>query len=468
MKHFLVGTFLFSIHSIFAQSCSDLNFQLRSEIGSTCSAMVMTMLHDRLDRPYVYVANKEAGLGVYDFSNPDIPIKTSEIGPSMLGNLDVMNLFQLNNYLFLSLGNTFSANQNAGMAIVDVSVPDSPVVSDLIIENNTLGGAGIVVASDNFAYLGAMTHGVFVYDISNKTDIQMLSKFVPAINFPDASPDPAKINARGMELRNDTLFLCYDAGGFRIIDASDKLNLTEIGRYANPALNGLPRAYNNVVLKDKLAYIAVDYCGLEILDFSNPAAITLKAWWNPYNCPGNNWFTSPVHANEIKMNENCGEVFLSTGKSDLMVLDVSDPAAPDSCNFYGGVSNNLGTWGVDIWKNHLFLSYVCAIIPFASNWTGVKCIDMNPCDLSLSEKVTAAYHFSLSPNPAETSFSLYSTSEISDIRLLTSNGTVVNTSFVRVSPTEYEMDVATLPGGIYFLHFGTEDKIYTQKIAVTP
>jgi hypothetical protein len=113
---------------------------------------------------------------------------------------------------------------------------------------------------------------------------------------------------------------------------------------------------------------------MEILNVSDTAHIKLRGWWNPCGCPNNNWFKSPVHANEIRFQKNCNRIFLSTGKSDMHVLDVSDHAHPNSIAVYGGENNKMGTWGIDVWKNEIFLSYVCAFIPYSSNWTGVKII----------------------------------------------------------------------------------------------
>ncbi len=345
----------------------------------------MTMLHDRGGRPYLYVANKTAGLKIYEISDLANPILAKHIVLSDLANLDVMSLSQQGNYLFLALGNSFNTTQESGAAIVDVSDPETAFVTDTYSLPGSGGGSGIIVSEGDYAYLGAMGNGILTLNVADKNNIQLVSQFVPPTDFPDPTPDLAKINARGMEVRNDTLFLCYDAGGFRLIDAGNKNQLSEIGRYANPLLDNLPRAYNNLVLDGNLAYITVDYCGLEVIDFSDPANPQLHGWWNPYNCPGNNWFASPSHTNEIRMLKACSQLFISTGKSDLVVLDISNPAQPDSCNYFGGVSNNTGTWGVDLYENKLFLSYVCAFIPFSSLWTGFKSLTFTSCTSSLNE-----------------------------------------------------------------------------------
>ena len=81
----------------------------------------------------------------------------------------------------------------------------------------------------NYAYLGAMKNGLKIFDISDKNLPVLRSTFIPSISYPDANPDPAKYNARGMAVKNNIVYLCYDAGGIRIINTTDKLNPKQTG-----------------------------------------------------------------------------------------------------------------------------------------------------------------------------------------------------------------------------------------------
>lgn len=65
-------------------------------------------------------------------------------------------------------------------------------------------------------------------------------------------------------------------------------------------------------------------------------------------------------------------IFLSFGKSDLQVVNIADPARPAYKGEYGGITNNMGTWGVSLSGKNIYLAYICSFIPFYSNWTGVK------------------------------------------------------------------------------------------------
>lgn len=342
-------------------------------IASTCNEMFLTAKADALGRAYLYVAAKDGGLKIY--STTGTPALVASIPVSSLGSLHVMNLSQSGNAVFLALGNHFGTSVQApGMAIVDVSDPVHPLVSSTWTDISRSGGSGIVEVSGNYAYLGAMGNGLIIFDISNKAAPVLKSVLAPDIHFPDANPDPKKYNARGMAIANDLLYLCYDAGGLRIINVADKVHPFELGRYANPEMNGKPRAYNNVVLDGAIAYLAVDYCGMEAVNISDPAHCSLVSWWNPWNCQASpmNWFSSNGHCNEIAIDRANHLVFLSSGKSDLQVVNVTDPAKPLLAKEYGGINNNIGTWGVSISGNKIYLGYICSVIPFSSNWTGIK------------------------------------------------------------------------------------------------
>lgn len=457
-----------TISRLYAQGCGNLNLALKSDIGSTCQFMVMTMAHDVTDRPYLYVANKEAGMVVYDISDPTAPVKSSAIPTSKLGGLDVMNLYQQGSYVYLAIGNHFNKDQAAGLAVIDVSDPLSPAVTDYWVMPSSSGGSGIVRVEGNYAYLGAMGNGLAILDVTDKYDIRFISKIVPDINYPTPNPNPDLYNARGMEVKNSIVYLCYDAGGVRIINATDKANPKETGRYSNPALNGHPRAYNNLVLDGNYLYVAVDYCGLEVLDISDTSDIKLTGTWNPYNCPANNWFSSPVHANEIAYQKDCKLLFLATGKSDMHVINIADPAHPDSCNFYGGTGNNLGTWGVNFYKDQVYLSYICAVVPFGSNWTGIKILTYTPCASSIKEARQKAAHISPIPSVGDILVDLnapVNQTEI-EIRVIDFLGRAYYPAYRSEATNRLRINTGDLPAGMYILQIKTGDKITTGKFVM--
>jgi len=460
---FLIGSVIcFNAKS---QSCSNLNITHQADIASTCAFMVMTMMHDELGRPYLYVANKEAGLTIYDISSIAAPSLVATVPINLYDSLHVMNLSQSGNYLYLAIGNHFNNTQPSGIAIVDVTNPLAPTVTNFWTLPSSTGGSGIVKVEGNYAYLGAMMNGLVILDISNKTNIQFVSQFKPDINWPVNNPNANLYNARGMVVKNSIVYLCFDAGGLRIIDYTNKSAPRETGHWCNPAMYSPlnhPKAYNNIVLDDTLAYIAVDYAGMEVVNISDTSNIALVGWWNPYNAPSNNWFTSPVHANEIHYDSICKHIFLSTGKSDMHVIDVTNPASPDSCNFYGGVSNNIGTWGVGLYQNQIYLSYACATFPFSSNWTGVKILTYTPCATGVTEQSEDG--ITVFPSPAKNNITVESKHNMNLIKATITNilGQTFVTRYKITTQNHAEIDVSDFSSGCYFLRLEMEGKTYAN------
>lgn len=134
------------------------------------------------------------------------------------------------------------------------------------------------------------------------------------------------------------------------------------------------QAFNNLLIRGELAYAAVDYCGLEIIDISDPANITQQAWLNPWYCNKltNLWFNSAGHTNQIELDPAGRRVYLSAGDSELITVDVSNPAAPLILNTLGARKDGLGAWGIHTNSGLSFLTYIRTPIPFKGTWSGIK------------------------------------------------------------------------------------------------
>lgn len=471
MKHTLLLTLLFLNILSNAQNCGQSgqpDLKEHVSISSACNEMTMTMVEDVLGRHILYVANKEAGLKCYNVVNPDTAILIKQIKITGSDNGDVMSLTQSGNFIYLAVGNHFSSGNKAGLAIVDVSDIDSIKLINKYFLTGSNTGAGAIAVEGNYAYLGAMGSGLAILDVSDKSNLSLKSVFAPDINFPVKNPNASKYNARGLVVQNDIVYLCYDAGGIRIINCSNKNAPIETGRFANPLLYSpvnLPRAYNNLVLDDTLVYVAVDYCGMEVLDIRDTANVKLIGWWNPKNCPNNNWFTSPVHANEIQLDKNMQKVYISTGKSDMVALNIENPTAPDSCSAFGGNGNGIGTWGVHQRQNRLYLSYICTVgIPFSSNWTGVKVIELN---YHVNVKALEKNKLSVYPNPSHSVVKVSCSDYLinPEIRLYNQMGELVKES-TAYSGEVISLNVSEFTSGVYFLTISDNGKNYSTSLII--
>ncbi len=469
MKKFLIY-FCFIYEFAISQCVQPVNFQLQKDIPMAFPTLQINLTARRDTaalKPFLYVCAKGSGLVIYNISTVTSPTLVATIGISSLQNLHVMNCTQSGNYLYLALGDHFSATaQKSGMAIVNISNPASPTVTSTYTYNAT-SGAGHVAIEGNYAYLSAMQNGVIVLDISNKSNIAFVSVFKPSVHFPKPNPNGSellKINARQIVVKNNVLYLSYDAGGVRVIDATNKSSLKETGQYSNPAIINKARAYNNLILNDTLVYVAADYCGMEILNVKDTSNITQLGWWNPWKCEtsSNNWVNSIGHTNEIEFDNNCNLVFMSAGRSDLFAVNVSNPSLPDSCSRFGIPTDSLGSWGIGRYKNQIYVSYLITGIPFYANWGGTKIITYNNnCTVGINELENDGKG-ALYPNPVSNELFIKSQWYIKQgsfhYKVMNAVGQICMTGIVDKS-----IDVSALPSGIYIIEINVKDNSFHQK-----
>jgi len=477
MKAFLRVSCIFLLNNkLLSQCLFPVNFNLQKSIAANPFPNIHHYLHAERDtaatKPFLYVAAMEQGLIIYNISNIASPVQVSTLAPSSFSNLYVMSLTQAGNYLYLALGDHFNQNaQNSGMAIVDISAPATPTVKS-VWQFTATSGSGHVAVDGNYAFLAAMQNGIIVLDVTNKSSIQYVSTYTPNVNFPKVNPSNSeidKINARSMIVKNNIMYLCYDAGGIRIINTTNKNALVQTGKFSNPALLNKARAYNNLVLDDTLLYVATDYAGMEILKVKDTANISLVSWWNPWQAGGVNniWLNSPGHTNEIVYDKNCKMVFMSAGKTDVIAVSVANPLLPDSCSQFGTKVDSNGTWGIGRYGNQLYLTYLVTPIPFYSNWSGVKIVSYNACSSGIEERKRVD-NLKVYPNPASNKiFIEHGSSENVVIRINDLNGKILFETTERNANGRSTCHLNEMPSGIYLLEIHMTDGVLREKLVLS-
>lgn len=430
----------------------------------------LTPVADKLGRPYVYVASNQGGLRIFETSNM-----------SLVAELDTFDLhqvsstvFQEDEILYIGSGSIFGDSlDTTGLITVDVSIPSSPVILDKWFDpNKTVGlasGTGVIRVKDGLAYIGGMAEGLIILDVSNPSNISFVSKLTPSITFPFAGNGQEKVNARGMSVEDSLVYLCYDAGGVRVINCADPFNPVQIGEFANDityAQGNQPRAYNNIVIRDTLAYVASDYCGLEIWSVDDPTNAQLLTHWNPVPCPGPTWWGAHIHTNELVLKESCDLLFISTGHSDLQVLDVADPYNPVPVDSFGTVLDTGATWGLDVTDEHIYLTYVYTgtwlpslLVPFYSNWNGVKKLSYEICNLGQKEEnLEVAFY----PNPADENVTIELDGRY-HYEFRDNNGSLV---FKSIGEGAILLDVQGLAAGLYHITIEQNGKVSRDKLVI--
>ena len=406
-------------------------------------------------QPNIYAACSELGVvsfNVEDLSNPN-PVDT--LLPGAFGGLRPTNFVLRDNYLFASLGGFQGFPQNAGLAIVEVSDPENLEVVATWTSPDFNQGAAIAVVDGDYAFLGAMEEGVIILDISNVNLPTFVSQYAPDPNFPDIPGLFTTPNARGMEVVDDLVHLCYDHGGYRIIDVSVISSPVQIAQYINWDLYDIAApAYNNIAVYGTVAYIAVDYCGLDIIDISDPQSPQNVGWINPWDCDITNWDGRPGHTNQLVIDQENELLYLSGGDSEILVYDISIPHQPDLVGQFVELDDLQVSWGVGISGTSIVTAMVDNPlgVPYDSNWGGIQIFNR---DIITRTNDIADVAFNLFPNPTTNQITI-STSVPHFWEVHNAAGQLLDSGYSR---GKFQLNVSDYASGLYVYNLITKHAI---------
>ena len=430
-----------------------------------------TSLFDRrVEYPYAYSANMEHGLGIYDVSNPNSITPVVDLPVSSFNNLDVATIEQRENSLFAGIGD-FQVNDNnaSGLAILDISDPENPEFKDIWDSTLFTHGISHLLLDGNYVYLSTMTDGLIILDITDESNIQFKSHLQPDLSFP--TPSTNAHNARGLKIKNDSLYMCFDRGGLRVIDVTDKTNPVEVYKYINNTLNeSAAAAYNDIAIHENYAFISVDYCGLEIVDIST-IPFTPVEWYNPWGCDFTNWSGAALHTNEIILSNNDSLLFVSGGQSELFVFDITNPLNVHKKGEFVNLNDTLATHGLDVFDGKVLLSFIHTpfhippFTPFFADPGGLKIVSYE-MQLATAVNEITPERLLVFPNPISGSrVSIHTDESISHIQITSSVGEIISVPF-RLEAFGAELDVSALENGSYLLSIFTENSHETTRLIV--
>ncbi|MFN3940963.1 MAG: hypothetical protein ACK4IY_10265, partial [Chitinophagales bacterium] len=306
--------------------------------------------------------------------------------------------------LYVSLGGFAGLfPQKAGLAIVDISNPEIMSIVGQWDSAAFNQGSAIVIVHNTTAFLGAMEKGVIAIDVNESSNPAYIGNVIPDPNFPDVPGLFSTPNARGMAMYgNNILIVCYDHGGLRKIDVSNPAAMTETDKYMNwDIYNSAAPAYNNVVIKNDIAYVTVDYCGMDVVNLATDT-MTNIFWYNPWNCAPDNWQDNPGHSNSIVISADSNLLFMSGGDSELLVFDITIPEEPKKVGAYAFPFDSIVAWSADVYENYVSLALVNNSIlgvPYYSNVGGVFLLEWSGVSENINEIPDVEVR--IYPNPAD-------------------------------------------------------------------
>jgi hypothetical protein len=306
----------------------------------------------------VYLADHERGLDMIDVTTPAAPTGAGQVRASYMNHdigwyhgyalvpdyhygLRIIDCRDVSDpVLVASLpldGNPYQIDvsgdlavitaASAGLYIIDVSDPEAPSIAGHYDDGGSYN-AVVVDPDDGLVYVGKYGGYLLVLNIA-----------VPAAPTPVGGYQISEFT-RGLFIDGDRL---YQAVSFPeklvIFNISVPTNITTLGMFNNYAMSwdGAPW---DVCARNGVAYLAMTWGGLDILDVSDPSGIFRLA-------------TRPVGSSCFGVAVNGDHVFMATSDDGLEILDVSMPSTPVRVGRYwtGGIS-----WQVTIGGGNLLVA----------------------------------------------------------------------------------------------------------------
>lgn len=187
---------------------------------------------------FAYIAESNAGLTIYDISNPSSPILVGQrMLPSSAKDVKV-------------IGNlAYVADEYAGLRIIDISNPSNPLEIGFF---DSPGRSFDVEVRDTIAYLADTDGGFLCINISSPSSPILISEY------------PAEDVVVDIELKDNLAYYTDGYSGIKVLNISDPNNLELIGSLY------MPYWCLGIKISEDYAYVAAwDNGGLRIVDISD-------------------------------------------------------------------------------------------------------------------------------------------------------------------------------------------------------
>lgn len=188
---------------------------------------------------YIFVGEGGSpGVRVLDGSNPLNLVPVSWIPTSM----DVYSVAAIDHYIYAG---------RFGLEVFDFSDVNTPVA---VGEFSTNVISYAVRVSGGFAYVANGTNGFLIFDVTNPASPQLVATYA------------SSGAARDVSIRGSLAAFCDGSGGMHLVDISDPRSPKQISTY-KAAANA-----NSAQITGDYVFLAASSAGVELIDISNPAS----------------------------------------------------------------------------------------------------------------------------------------------------------------------------------------------------
>ena len=275
-----------------------------SFLGNWPSGINYSLIYSGIDN--IFMLGSGGTMIVLDLSDPEQPETISEVRSRSL--VDCAFFDTETNRLYL--GAYFS-----GVEIWDLNDMQHPFrLARIPTESYPRGG---VFAEGNIVYVMTVAAGIYIYDIENLEDINLIGHY----------PIPSSSLVWNSAKDGDLMF-CAAGNACRIVDVSDPSNLVMAGVIAG--------ASAGVYAENGKFYQLSSTSGLKIWDVSNPATPQLLG-------------QIAISGNPAKISVNGDYAYITSAANEpnggLKIIDVSDPTNPQEKSSFVCYTEHVATNG---------------------------------------------------------------------------------------------------------------------------
>jgi hypothetical protein len=304
--------------------------------GTTCEGIATS-------GSYAYVAAGGAGLRIYSISNPAAPTLvasmdtlaycesvvisgqyayiaaaershivdiTNPAAPVYVGRINAYGGYH--QYINVRSGYAYVCDYNAGLAVVNVTNPASPVN---VVSLPTIPRIGCVVFDGNYAYIAAGDSGLKVYNVVNPASPVFAGRV--STTGRAAFVSYGAITIAGTPTGHIFVSNRNPAPGMSAVNVSVPGTPTTsafLAALASPTGSAFTPFYANGKV-----YVAYGAAGLRIVDVSNPTSATLLS-------------TTPLGGDSRGVVVSGNYAYVAARDSGVFVVDVTDPSNPAKLN----------------------------------------------------------------------------------------------------------------------------------------
>ncbi len=430
---------------------------------------------DNTGRNYVYTANLHAGMIVFNIDDVTNPVPIDTLSVNAFEGLRPSHVTQQGSLLYVALGGFEGlGTQPAGLAIVDISIPEEPLILSQWDSVAYDKGCPYAHIAEDYAYLAAMEKGIIILDVSNEEEIKFVSQLTLERLFPQKPGLTSEPHARGLDLHGDQLLVAHDAGGFRIVDVSDKHNPYERAMYVNDSMfNTTQVAYNKVAMSNGRAHISTDYCGLEVIDISQLPILEQGDWYNPFECMPNTWQGSPGHTNGIKILEDEELLFMSAGDTEVIVYDMSNEPNLREIGRYANLLDSTVAWSLDVRGDLVVLScidnHIFPLQPYYGDFGGIILLKWRRENSSVNNSANTN-GIKIYPNPVQRQLNININNDeplVKKISIINFAGITMDEINQNELSVACKIETSSWPQGTYFIVVQYEERQVVHRFVKT-